>query len=173
MKQIYVLRHSIPDYATDTLTEEGIQYCAEMKKKLPEVRLVFSSPSGRAQQTAFELTGLSPVIDTRAALPVLTSGQHEVAVKVGAHHKYSYVGALFDIKEVRPVVKAKGQELVNLIKDTFQKLSDGQSAVIITHSWTMAPAKKIICKESFDTPPNDYGFVEGFIVDDSFHVTAF
>ncbi len=173
MKQLYVLRHSIPDYSTDTLTEEGIQYCAQMKEKLPKMNVVVSSPFGRTQKTARDLTSIDPNLDERASLPILSAEQHQKAVEAGKTHKYSFVGALFDIKDVRPIVKAKGEELVALIKDTLLKLPEGGNALIISHSWTMAPAKKILLNESFDSPPEDFKFIEGFIVDSDYRITNF
>ena len=62
MKQVYLIRHGLPDFpkgqrmcigTTDLpMGEEGLAQAAEMAKKLPPVTAVFSSPLTRAVQTA-------------------------------------------------------------------------------------------------------------------------
>lgn len=67
------------------------------------------------------------------------------------------MGALFEIKDVLPIIKAKGEEV----------------ALVVSHSWAMAPAKMILLGESFDTPPQDFGYLEGFIVHEDMSVKPF
>ena len=62
MKQVYLIRHGLPDFpggqrmclgTTDIpMGEAGLAQAAEMAKKLPAVTAVFSSPLTRALQTA-------------------------------------------------------------------------------------------------------------------------
>ena len=62
MKQVYLIRHGLPDFpkgqrmclgTTDLpMGEEGLAQAAEMAEKLPPVTAVFSSPLTRAVQTA-------------------------------------------------------------------------------------------------------------------------
>jgi broad specificity phosphatase PhoE len=67
MKNVYLIRHALPDFpggkrmcigTTDIpLGEKGLLQAAEMAKKLPAITAVFSSPLTRAVQTA-EAIGL-------------------------------------------------------------------------------------------------------------------
>lgn len=51
---LYIIRHGDPDYATDTLTERGRMQAEAVGKRLAKIGIdrIFSSPMGRARQTA-------------------------------------------------------------------------------------------------------------------------
>ena len=51
---LYIIRHGDPDYATDSLTERGWAQAEAVGKRLAAsgINRVFSSPMGRARQTA-------------------------------------------------------------------------------------------------------------------------
>ena len=51
---LYIIRHGDPDYTTDTLTERGWAQAEAVGKRLAAsgINRVFSSPMGRAKQTA-------------------------------------------------------------------------------------------------------------------------
>jgi len=51
---LYIVRHGDPDYATDTLTERGILQAEAVAKRMQAsgINRIFSSPMGRARQTA-------------------------------------------------------------------------------------------------------------------------
>lgn len=51
---LYIVRHGDPDYATDTLTERGWLQAEAVSKRMRDSKIdrVFSSPMGRARQTA-------------------------------------------------------------------------------------------------------------------------
>ncbi len=51
---LYIIRHGVPDYATDTLTEEGRAQAAAVVRRFQKLGLdkIFSSPMGRARETA-------------------------------------------------------------------------------------------------------------------------
>ena len=60
---LYIVRHGKPDYATDTLLDEGWKQAEAVGRRLCKKGLdrIFASPMGRAQQTAMpaaRLTGL-------------------------------------------------------------------------------------------------------------------
>lgn len=54
---LYIIRHGIPDYETDTLTEDGLQQAKALAGRLAlhGIDEVYSSPLGRAKQTAAPL----------------------------------------------------------------------------------------------------------------------
>ena len=51
---LYIIRHGDPDYTTDSLTPKGILQAEAVGKRLYEagINKIFSSPMGRAKQTA-------------------------------------------------------------------------------------------------------------------------
>lgn len=51
---LYIVRHGIPDYATDTLTEDGAKQAEAVAHRLVPAGIdeVYASPLGRARQTA-------------------------------------------------------------------------------------------------------------------------
>ena len=51
---LYIIRHGDPDYVTDTLTERGWQQAEAVGKRMVAAKIdrIFSSPMGRARQTA-------------------------------------------------------------------------------------------------------------------------
>ena len=57
---LYIVRHGEPDYTTDTLTERGVLQAEAVGKRLADANIdrVFSSPLGRARETAEPLCRL-------------------------------------------------------------------------------------------------------------------
>ena len=51
---LYIIRHGDPDYSTDSLTEKGIRQAEAVGKRIFDAGIdrIFSSPMGRAKQTA-------------------------------------------------------------------------------------------------------------------------
>lgn len=51
---LYIVRHGIPDYATDTLTPDGVKQAEAVARRLVPSGIdeIYSSPLGRARQTA-------------------------------------------------------------------------------------------------------------------------
>ena len=51
---LYIIRHGDPDYSTDSLTPKGILQAEAVGQRMKEIGLdrIFSSPMGRARQTA-------------------------------------------------------------------------------------------------------------------------
>jgi len=65
---LYIIRHGDPDYATDSLTPKGILQAEAVGKRLyaSGIQRIFSSPMGRARQTAqpaCRLLGLSYTVE--------------------------------------------------------------------------------------------------------------
>ena len=57
---LYIIRHGDPDYSTDTLTPKGVLQAEAVAKRLQQagINKIFSSPMGRAKQTAEPLCRL-------------------------------------------------------------------------------------------------------------------
>ena len=51
---LYIVRHGDPDYTTDSLTEKGLIQAEDVGKRMFDAGIdrIFSSPMGRAKQTA-------------------------------------------------------------------------------------------------------------------------
>ena len=51
---LYIIRHGDPDYATDSLTERGKRQAEAVGRRMADAKInkIFSSPMGRAKQTA-------------------------------------------------------------------------------------------------------------------------
>ena len=67
---LYIIRHGEPDYETDTLTPRGRKQAMAVAPRLKEagVSRVFSSPMGRAKETACptcRLPGLPMTVENR------------------------------------------------------------------------------------------------------------
>lgn len=65
---LYIIRHGDPDYTTDTLTERGWQQAEAVGKRVADagINRIFTSPMGRARQTAepaCRLLGLIPTVE--------------------------------------------------------------------------------------------------------------
>ena len=65
---LYIIRHGDPDYTTDTLTERGKLQAEAVGKRMYKAKIdrIFSSPMGRAQETAepaCRLLGLPKTIE--------------------------------------------------------------------------------------------------------------
>ena len=65
---LYIVRHGDPDYVTDTLTERGKLQAEAVGKRIADSKIdrIFSSPMGRAKQTAepaCRLLGLNYTIE--------------------------------------------------------------------------------------------------------------
>lgn len=65
---LYIIRHGDPDYSTDSLTDRGILQAKAVGKRMADagINRIFSSPMGRARQTAepaCQLLGLDYTIE--------------------------------------------------------------------------------------------------------------
>ncbi|MBR2354194.1 MAG: histidine phosphatase family protein [Clostridia bacterium] len=68
---LYIIRHGDPDYKKDCLTEKGLLQAEAVGKRMAaaEIDRVFTSPMGRARETAApacRLLGLTPTVETWA-----------------------------------------------------------------------------------------------------------
>ncbi len=65
---LYIVRHGIPDYATDTLTPDGKKQAEALVTRLSPLALdeIYTSPLGRAKQTAeptCRALGITPTVE--------------------------------------------------------------------------------------------------------------
>lgn len=163
MKKIYVLRHA-PKDANGKLTEEGKVQATLLKNKLQPFDMVIASNMPRAQETAVLLTGRQPTIDKRASIIDINEEQERELFEAGKQHPQGIAGVVFDTPEYRELVKIRGNTLVALIKETLEKLSENQTALIVTHDAPMVAAEKIMKNLPLEKAEKFYKPLKGFIV---------
>lgn len=163
MKEVHVRRHA-PKNATGELTEEGKALASEFKQGLNAFDLVISSAKPRAVETALLLTGIHPVLDTRASGIPFTPEQERDFHERGKQHPFGIAGLIFESPEFRPLIIQKGESLVTLIQETFDKLSEDGRALIISHDGIMVAADMILRHLSLTKAEKTYGPLQGFVV---------
>ncbi len=86
--KFYIIRHGDPDYANDCLTEIGKQQAEALVPRLLEYNFdqIFSSPQGRAKQTA------KPLCDELGVTPKIASWAHEIYFQCNHPTKGSVFG---------------------------------------------------------------------------------
>lgn len=163
MKEIHVLRHA-PKNATGELTNEGKALASEFKQELKPFNLVISSGKPRAIETALLLTGIHPVVDTRASGIPFTPEQEKDFHEQGKQHLFGIAGLIFESLEFRPLIIQKGESLVALIQETLVKLPEDGRALIISHDGVMVAADMILRHASLTKAEKTYEPLQGFVV---------
>jgi broad specificity phosphatase PhoE len=143
MKEILVLRHAEKD-ASGNITDKGRACAKALGARLGDFDIIISSPKSRAVETAVLLVSKEPTIDRRAGAIGLTPEETMRTHEEGKKHQFGIAGVLFANDEYRPKIIEKGRELVELIKETLNKLSDSGRALIISHDGVMVAADMIL-----------------------------
>ena len=117
MKNVYLIRHALPDFpggkrmcigTTDIpLGEKGLLQAAEMAKKLPAITAVFSSPLTRGVQTA-EVIGLPVTI--LPGLREMYAGEWDGLTFEEIRQKYPELYAARGTDRTIPLPGAEGHE---------------------------------------------------------------
>jgi len=163
MKKVFVRRHA-PKHATGELTAEGRQLAQKFHKKTGVYHIVIASDKPRAIETAILLTGIEPIIDTRAGTPPFTSEQEEELHEKGEKHPQGIAGVIFEILAFKEMVITQGRSLVDLIEETLVKLPPDTNALIISHDGVMVAAEKILVNESLEKADKTFQPLTGFVV---------
>lgn len=170
MKLVQIRRHA-PKAATGELTPQGKDEAEQLKNKLKPFHLVISSDKPRAQETAFLLTGVKPLVDTRAGTPPFTPEQEEELHKLGQTHTFGIAGVIFENPLYRQMIKQKGESLAELIKETINKLPENGSALIISHDGVMVAAYKVLSNGSFEAAEKTIKPLAGYEVNENLSLT--
>ena len=163
MKQVHVRRHG-PKNSTGDLTEEGKKLAQSFRKQLGKYDLIISSDKPRAIETAELLTGLKPIIDKRAGIPLFTPEQEKKLDELGQNHQFGTAGVILDNPEYRVMIKPKGESLVQLIKELLDKLPKNGKALIISHDGVMVTAERILKNKTIDKAEKTFKPLKGFKV---------
>jgi len=163
VKQVHVIRHA-PKYSSGNLTKEGKKLAQEFKKQLGKYDLIISSDKPRAIETAGLLTGLKPIIDKRSGIPSFTPKQEKELHELGQSHPYGIAGVIFDNPEYREMIKPKGENLVELIKETLNSLPKNGKALVISHDGVMVTAERILKGKPLDKAEKTFRPLTGFMV---------
>lgn len=171
MKEIYILRHAEKD-ETGNLTEAGKIIAADFSKRLGHFDFVFSSDKPRAIETATLLTGSKPVIDIRASAISFTPEEIQSTHEQGKDHKFGIAGVLFDSDMYRPKIIEKGNNLVELIEELWNKLSHNERALIISHDGVMVAAYMPLLNLDLSKAGRTFEPLQGFRVFGNFSIEA-
>lgn len=163
MKELYVLRHAEKD-AAGNVTEKGKNAARLLSTRIGQFELVYSSDAPRAVETAVMLTGKQPMIDTRAGAIPLSPEEVRIIHEQGTLHPFGIAGVLFESENYRPRIIEKGKELVSLIEELWDKLSDEGRALIISHDGVMVAADMILLRMELLKAQKTYGPLQGFCV---------
>ncbi len=161
MKQVHIRRHA-PKHASGDLTDEGKKLAQEFKKQLEKYDLIIASNKPRAIETAELLTGEKPIVDKRAGTPPFTPEQEEKLHELGENHPFGIAGVILDNPEFRIMIQPQGERLVQLIKETLNKLPANGKALIISHDGVMVTAEKILKNKPLDKADKTYEPLQGF-----------
>lgn len=123
---LYIIRHGDPDYTTDTLTEKGKRQAEAVGRRIYRSKIdrIFSSPMGRAQETA----------EPACKLLKIEKSIEEWTHEIGNEKMTSFPdGILKSITRVQNTYYRENGNINLTYEETFQcdgiKQSDMQSAV--------------------------------------------
>ena len=169
MKQLYLLRHGEQD-SHDRFTEDTINLAAEISKRLPPFATIVSSGVERAFQTPVLLINEYPTVDDRAGyfLPVEEHGQaiHNFGVTNGMN--FIDVVEAFQGGKLAEGTHAYAAGLNELVDETLDGLSDGESALIVSHDLTISTAMALRGLEKVSS-----NFLHGYLLDEAGQATTF
>lgn len=168
-KQIYLIRHAEKD-DQGTLTEFGRAQASELHSNMPRFTNVISSESQRVQETAYLVTGDQPVVDSRAGFYMANPEKSDLLNKISKENNISFLEAVVKLNdpEVLAGVDTKASELNNLIEETIDTLSDGESALIASHDLSISPAMR-----QRGIPLESIPFLSGYIIDEDGNIQIF
>lgn len=100
----------------------------------------------------------------RAGTPPFTLQQEHRLHELGINHPFGIAGVIFENTEYRTMIKLQEASLVKLIKETFNKLSENGTALIISHDGVMVTAERILKNVSLDKAKKTFKPLMGFVV---------
>ena len=163
MKEIFVLRHTEKD-ALGNITDEGRVAAKALGAQLGVFDIVISSPKSRAVETAVLLVAKEPTVDSRAGAICLTPEEIKRTHEKGKEHRFGIAGVLFASDEYRTKIIEKGRELVELIKETLNRMPDPGRALIISHDGVMVAADMILSNRELLKSEKTFEPLRGFRV---------
>lgn len=173
MKQVYVIRHADKNKETNQLTDEGRKRAEILKEKIGPFTMVITSDRERTKETASLLTGEEPYLDSRAGFFYFSKEQEEEVRSLAKSNPYSYAGVIFSDKKYQALAVALGENLLELIQETLEKLPKDGKALIVSQDGVMIAGEKLLLKKSFDKLERYFLPLQGFVVDEKLHTTIF
>lgn len=171
MKRVYIIRHANKNKETGELTEEGIKRAKELKHKLGTFDLVITSNKRkRLLDTAILLSGTHPQLDNRTGIIYESDGQHERLAKLAKEHPLSHAGAAFEFPEFKNLAKTNGENLIALIKETFQALPQNGKVLIVAQDAVMVAAERILTNKPYQRLEASFKPLEGYIVNENLQI---
>ncbi len=172
MKKIIVIRHAHKD--SDELTEKGISRCKTVAQNMEKIHLVIVSERNRTMQTAQILTDTEVRVDSRANPPKWGTDSIDRIRESQKTHRLGAVAAIWEDEKCVKLAKEASGRLLELIKEIFTQIGDGEQALIVSHDGTIVGLEKLLNDENFDIRP-DHAFSElsGLVVTEDLTATLF
>ncbi len=151
MKVVEIRRHSIRG-GDDTLSEEGRQLARKAASTLEGKYLrCYTSPKKRAMQTLEEFGYTTFIVDKRfGPLPRdKIKPFEERAKKITENRKLSLLEAFFEIRELYAILRQKGRELIEAVKQVCRELPDDGRALVVSHGGAIEPATILPLERDF------------------------
>lgn len=168
-KNVYLIRHAEKD-SQGVLTDTGRAEAKKLSKTLPNFSIVISSDNPRTKETATILTGKDPQVDTRAGFYMAPQAKSDTINKLSKDKGISFLEAAveYNDKEVNGGIEAKAKDLNILIEKTLERLTDNESALIVSHDLCISPAMR-----QRGTPLESVPFLSGYIIDEKLNIKTF
>jgi broad specificity phosphatase PhoE len=171
MKKVFVLRHADKNKATGQLTDEGRKRAILLKDQLGKFNIVITSDRPRTIETAILLSNTQPIIDKRAGFVYSNDEEKEKLSKLAKLHPLNHAGVIFDnLNEWQKLALIIGKNLVELIKETMNKLPKDSQALIISQDGVMIAAEKLLENTGFKKQDKYFNPLEGYIVNENFQI---
>jgi len=173
MKQVLILRHGNWDLKVDQLTAQAKTNAQALKTKLPAFAKVISSPWGRATETAQLLSGNVPATDARVSFPALGAEISSQIALARRTHPQGIGGTIFAIPAAREPYRQQAILFLELVKETFGTIKEGEVALVVSHEGIMLALEKLLDNSTFEGIDHTIGELEGFYLDDQLNQTPF
>ncbi|MCP3677855.1 MAG: histidine phosphatase family protein [Deltaproteobacteria bacterium] len=164
MKILEVRRHSIVDH-NGKLTKEGAALASFACQTLAApVARAFSSPKPRAIETARVFGFTSPQVEE--ALTTLSSegfSPYQERVEWFASKGLSLLESYFAVPEIMPLLVSHGKRALAALSRIANELTDGTSALAVSHGGTIEPAALLALGGEFEleTMGGELNYCEG------------
>ncbi|MCZ6601790.1 MAG: histidine phosphatase family protein [Planctomycetota bacterium] len=125
------------------LTEQGETLARETARAAPgSYDAFYSSPSPRAQQTALAFGAKTVKTDPRLGLlPGAEFVAYDAQVRALTETKrLGLLGAYLEIADLHPILRRKGEEVLDVLREIARDLPRGSCALAISHGGTIEPA---------------------------------